>query len=117
MFVKKNVHRAFKFEIEYILFRKLTADKCTSKKNFACVRKSIKDKPERQCPEGYFAHKAECLKYESEAKSYASAKVRSYISFSYHILNSHSSIYLFLIFRCIVLPMEDTSLHQKTLQN
>ena len=79
MFVKKIVYNAehFENEIEYIIFRKLTAEKCTAKKNFACVKKSINDKPERQCPKGYFAHKAECLKYESEAKSYASAKVRS----------------------------------------
>ena len=77
MIVKKMYKEHFENEIEYILFRKLTADKCTSKKNFACVKKSIKDKPERQCPKGYFAHKAECLKYESEAKSFASAKVRS----------------------------------------
>ena len=76
MFVNKMYTEYFENKIEYILVRKLTADKCTSKKNFACVKKSIKDKPERQCPEGYFDHKAECLKYENEAKSYPSAKVR-----------------------------------------
>ena len=63
-------------EIQFILFRKLIADKCTSKKNFACVKKSIKNKLDKQCPDGYFAHKADCLMYESEAKSFASAKVR-----------------------------------------
>ena len=59
--------------------RLLTADKCYMEKYFACVRQSQEEEIKLDCPIGYVAHKANCLKYEKLKLSYHSAKVRKRI--------------------------------------